>query len=227
MLNEIYRLLYDYTKALNKEIKIYKEYSEQDKLIYVLTRTGERRIRQGILPYELIHLTICDTISQFISGYEVILKKHYPNELLDFAENSASLSAQAKNLGTVFNTDYLDNPSSRSPIKHFEGSLNKIHTCIKAKIGIIDRLLRDQEVGDTERPQKVPFIAKGFADEERTINEYFEKLLDSLGITFTTGEPYSTGSIPEKIRMMIQGSNLLIAIVQRRYGNTIQGASSS
>jgi len=227
MVDEIYRLLYDYRKALSKEIEIYNEYSEQDKLIYVLTRATTRTIHQKILPWEITHLTIRDTLNQFISGYEVILRIHYPQQLQAFAESSALLSAQAKNLDTVFNTDYLDNPPLHSPIKYFEESLKKIQTSIKRKAEVIDGLLSKQETSDAKGPQKVPFISKGFADKERGTNEYFEKLLDSLGITFTTGEPYSTSSIPDKIRAMIQGSNLLIAIVQRRYGDRTQGVGSS
>lgn len=41
--------------------------------------------------------------------------------------------------------------------------------------------------------------------------------MDSLGIPYITGEPYGSGSIPDKIKQRIEASDVLIAIAQKRY----------
>jgi len=164
-------------------------------------------------------------VELLISGYEGILKAYYPDELLSFARESAALRAHCGNLKSAFAVEYFDNPPPVSPIEIFDRSVRKIKSSISKKIEVVDQLLIAHKTQAIER-RKVAFVAKGFQDDEERINTCFQEILDSLGIPYRTGEPYGRGSIPDKIEQRIRASDVLIAIVQKRYikENTQKGA---
>jgi hypothetical protein len=62
----------------------------------------------------------------------------------------------------------------------------------------------------------IPFVSMSSDPADQEINNYVIGILKSLQIDYETGERYSKESIPEKVKNMIEESELFIGIIVRR-----------
>lgn len=63
---------------------------------------------------------------------------------------------------------------------------------------------------------KKAFVSMSFHESDEVINNYFIKILESLKISYETGEPYSNENIPTKVRTRILNSGIFILILVKR-----------
>jgi len=168
-------------------------------------------------------------INQKIAEFEKLLRDATPTDVYDVNHYRVYRSAQlvierlfGKGRVQQFR-DHVElpvwNPYAHA-YKILEEYRNHLARCVAVLEGYYEELdvfLAHEEDVDGSCSGLATFIAMSFDEEDAIVNQYVTGILNALGIEFETGERYSKGSIPQKVRNRISACDVFIVVFVRRH----------